>query len=548
MATERQKQLAALYNDTRLTTKEAAEKAGIQLRPFMRSIKRIREAGELELIERSAGSRPAAIPEPEADAPAWDESAVIARAEEIQEQLNEHRSGRYVITAAQNATPIHPEFWQALQHYCRINQAELLVIPYRYKNPTSVYTDSDTGHNWWSAETLPFICDQRIELNSNLMVFGDISIQPTAVRPLSGMEGISRDKSAIFGHSKLQLTTVPTPQSRLPKILSTTGACTIKNYIPAKAGKKAEFHHCLGAAVVEVCGDRVFHLRQITACADGSFIDLNREYTENGSLPAGPALALEMGDSHAYQENRRVSVATFEAKDCICNELDVQAVIANDVLDFHSRNHHHKNDPIYNYWKHHTRTDDVEEEIKLTCRYIDRIPRPVIIKRSNHDEALERWLKEADPKHDPRNALIYYATMAEIHRQHNERAKEGLPYRSIDPFELVAREHLKHSEVRFLHRDESCVIGDVEVSYHGDQGPNGARGNRLSFTRIGVKVTIGHSHSPGIEEGVYQVGVSASLDMGYNKGPSSWLHTHCVTYANGKRCLINVIDGQWRAA
>lgn len=52
MATERQKILAALYNDTSLTTKDAAEKAGIQLRPFMKSIKRIRDAGEIELVDR----------------------------------------------------------------------------------------------------------------------------------------------------------------------------------------------------------------------------------------------------------------------------------------------------------------------------------------------------------------------------------------------------------------------------------------------------------------------------------------------------------------
>ena len=138
--------------------------------------------------------------------------------------------------------------------------------------------------------------------------------------------------------------------------------------------------------------------------------------------------------------------------------------------------------------------------------------------------------------------------MWQIHAIHDKRAAANQPYESVDPFELVAREHLKHADVRFLRRDESCVIGDVEVSYHGDQGPNGARGSRRAFTRIGVKVTIGHSHSPGIEEGVYQVGVSAKLDMGYNRGPSSWLHTHCVTYANGKRTLINVIDGQWRAS
>ncbi|MCW7556505.1 hypothetical protein NX722_28485 [Endozoicomonas gorgoniicola] len=554
MVTERQQQAVEAYNDHSLTTQEAADLINMNHRNFLRMIKKVRDSGEVMLKDRKNirqmsvcvnNDNPAA--EPEIVEPAWDVEHVSQRTGKIQHHLNQTRSGRYVITAAQNATPVHKDFWIALQHYCKANNAELLVIPYRYKNVTNIHTTKDRGQEWWSAEVLPFICDQRIQINDNLVVFGDISIQPTAVNPLSGFESISQDKSAIFGHSKRQLTTIPTPQSRLPKILTTSGVCTIKNYVPAKAGKKAEFHHCLGAAVVEVCGDHVYHMRQINACSDGSFIDLNKEYTVSGVQAAGRPLAIELGDSHAFMEDRRVSIATFESDDSICAVLNPERVVVNDVLDFHSRNHHHKNDPLYNYWKHHSHTDCVESEIKLTCHYIDRIRWPVIIKRSNHDEAMERWLKEADPKHDPRNARLYHATMAQILTIHDERMAAGLVYESVDPFELVARQHLEHSDVRFLRRDESCVIGGVEVSYHGDQGPNGVRGSRKAFTRIGVKVTIGHSHSPGIEEGVYQVGVSAKMDMGYNKGPGSWLHTHCVTYANGKRTLINVIDGQWRA-
>jgi hypothetical protein len=64
--------------------------------------------------------------------------------------------------------------------------------------------------------------------------------------------------------------------------------------------------------------------------------------------------------------------------------------------------------------------------------------------------------------------------------------------------------------------------------------------------RIGVKSIIGHSHTPAIEEGCYQVGTSTKLSRGYTHGPSSWLNTHCLIYPNGKRTLINVIDGKWR--
>jgi hypothetical protein len=61
-----------------------------------------------------------------------------------------------------------------------------------------------------------------------------------------------------------------------------------------------------------------------------------------------------------------------------------------------------------------------------------------------------------------------------------------------------------------------------------------------------VKTIIGHSHSPGIDGGCYQTGTSTPLRLDYNKGPSSWLNCHCVLYANGKRSLLPIIDGEWR--
>jgi hypothetical protein len=42
-------------------------------------------------------------------------------------------------------------------------------------------------------------------------------------------------------------------------------------------------------------------------------------------------------------------------------------------------------------------------------------------------------------------------------------------------------------------------------------------------------------------------GTSSKLDVGYNTGPSSWTHSHIVTYENGKRAVITLYAGSWRA-
>lgn len=204
---------------------------------------------------------------------------------------------RFVITAAQNATPIHKGFFSALRRYCTRNKAELIVIPYRYKNPTSTWTKGAQADDWWAPEVVPYLLDRRIELNKHIMVLGDIKTQPTADSPLLGFETITGALSAIIGHPKLELTTVATPQAMLPKIMTTTGAVTLANYIESKAGKKGEHHHSYAASVVEIDGN-AFHLRQLVATSDGSFMDLRHEYTSEGINQIDGVEALILGDEH----------------------------------------------------------------------------------------------------------------------------------------------------------------------------------------------------------------------------------------------------------
>ena len=146
---------------------------------------------------------------------------------------------RFVITSAQNATPIHDKFFGALRNYCDANDAELVVIPIRYKNATSVWTASQANEERWDPALTPYLYNQRKKLNDNLMLMGDIKTHPTAVKPLSGFESITHGESGIFGHTKVQMCVIPTPHSRFPKILATTGAVTVKNYTDSRRARRA---------------------------------------------------------------------------------------------------------------------------------------------------------------------------------------------------------------------------------------------------------------------------------------------------------------------
>ena len=103
-----------------------------------------------------------------------------------------------------------------------------------------------------------------------------------------------------------------------------------------------------------------------------------------------------------------------------------------------------------------------------------------------------------------------------------------------------------YRNITALTSGESLNIAGIECGMHGDIGPQGARGSIKNLRRIGSKIFIGHSHSPGISEGAYQVGTSSRLRLEYNVGPSGWLHCHGVVHADGKRQLIFIVEGKWR--
>lgn len=469
-----------------------------------------------------------------------------ATAAALQKQAREAKRARFVITAAQNATPVNTAFFQSLLTYCKRRNAQLLVIPYRYKNPTSHWSKKAEHDDWWAPELTPYLMDRRVDLNPNLVLLGDIKTQPTAGCPLQGFETLTGPKSAIIGHPKLELITVPTPQSKMAKILTATGAVTVKNYIPGKAGKKGEHHHTFGAAVVEIDG-KEFHLRQLNAIRDGSFCDLDYEYSGD-QVRKQRIEALVMGDSHIEFIDPNVVQATFLGADSMVKTLRPKYLVWHDIYDSYASSHHHRGEVFIRYTKHHHGKDNIERDLDTVFEFVDKVtPKEAInvFVPSNHPDALARWVKETDPRTDPENC-VFWARTFEAMCEGSKWTETGA--RTIDPFAYWAERKLKTAKrTVFLKRDQSFQIKGIEVGYHGDAGPNGARGSRTGFTRIGTKTVIGHSHSPGIKDGVYQVGTSSRLNLEYQRGPSSWLHTHCVIYANGKRSLLTVVGNRWRA-
>ncbi len=453
---------------------------------------------------------------------------------------------RYLITAAQNATPVDKNFFASCVKFCDHNGAELIVIPYRYKNPTSHWSESARNAEYWKLpdDYKHCLIDGRSHLNSNLLFMGDIKTQAAAGEPLRGFDSISEGCSGIVGHSKIQMRCIPSPHQRLPSILTTTGVCTVPNYTDTPTGKKGEFHHTFGAVIVEIEDDKVFHMRHVNALKNGTFIDLWLKYTPDEVVQAPRAAALVMGDTHVRFIDPAVDAATF-GKNSINELLDPQTLVWHDLLDGYSRNPHHRLNPFIEIAKLMEDMHFVREEVDEALDHIQNRctkDQTSIIVPSNHLDFLCRYILDTDWRKDSANAEFYLETALAMVRS-TKMTTSGAEY--VDPFAYWGKVQLPDNFI-FPARDDTHVIRGIEINQHGDRGPNGARGSIRNLRRIGVKSIIGHSHTPGIDEGCHQVGTSTHLKLEYNIGPSSWLNSHSVIYANGKRSHIHIIDGRWR--
>jgi len=459
------------------------------------------------------------------------------------------------------------ELWGNLHALAKEYDARLMVSRFVYdKRSQSADLDKSVATKqslkqaadiYWDRAIEPYLADENVEVAPGLVWCGKMNISPTAVRPLSGLDAYTGRKSSIIPHVKLAMQSVPSGKHEATKFIYTTGTVTQRNYIQRKEGLKAEFHHCYGALLVEVDGDGDWFVRQLNADSEGTLYDLDLR-VKGGVVTRGHRVeAISWGDIHAIRLNETVKKLAWghapgQRDHCMEWVLKPKQQFLHDLLDFRARNHHEIKNPHKMFKRYVEGEDSVEAELKRTFSFLKKVTAEasgnVLVVDSNHDNALERWVNYTSHKTDHVNALIYLDL---------ERAKYGALAARDDWFHLLewAEFHVMQeaSGARFLREDESFIIcpdanGGIECGMHGHLGPNGRRcPGATSFARMGRKAVIGHTHQAGITDGVYVAGLSGELDMEYNTGPSSWSHSHVVVYPNGKRTIITMWNGKWRA-
>ena len=449
--------------------------------------------------------------------------------------VSNSKKSRFIVTTAVSGTKAHLGFISAMRSYAKKHDAQIAIMPCEsvtnsFENRTAVFDPVFLDKDF-------LFVQEDTKLNDNITLCS-IQVSAKQVKPITGLTRLGqREGSYVFAAPKQFLEYVPSGHG-LGKTyaIMTPGACTLPDYysetfVSKRLSYIASQDHTIGAVLIELDGDRLFHFRQIQAADDGSFIDFGIQYNPDGTQEHVSANVI-LGDLHGVYCDRDVLNCALES----IQHLEIEKLYLHDTFDGKSISHH-----IVDIGKKTSRTmsarDNLYRELEETYELVRDIeeslePHEVILVKSNHDEVLDRYLSEGRYIYDPEN---HYTALKIAPALFEE--KDLLQA----AFEFVAQEPMKKNW-KFLDRRSTSKIAGVECGAHGDLGINGGAASMTSMEKVYGNCVIGHSHTAAIQRGVFRVGTMSCLEMGYNRGPSSWTHTFCLLYNNGQRQLINIVS------
>lgn len=311
---------------------------------------------------------------------------------------------RWILTAAQDDTDAHPRFLTNLKAYAGFLNAALVVAGFTYQKIR--HTDRATLAGTYRPELQEYLRFDPLECGP-VIFFANINILPTASRPLTGMQTYSRGRDAVFPHAKVAYETVPQmPGAFVPSVM-TTGAVTLPNYIEKKAGQKAEFHHVLGATIVEIDAAGAAHCRQITATPDGSFQDLDR-LVRDGQVSVGHRVeAVTYGDIHTPSVQDDVMEALWGRNaDSMIEALRPRFQFLHDLLSFENWSRHVKDDALHHQLMAQKGMSEMLWHIRRGRDFLRQTEREfckTYVIAANHNDRLEQWCKAPSDRRDAEN-------------------------------------------------------------------------------------------------------------------------------------------------
>lgn len=441
-----------------------------------------------------------------------------------------------LVTTAQNKTSINRGFLSNLIIYKNYitnelgKEAEIVIIPSKYRNPTNNIEDEKTkASDWWETDLDEYLFYGKLNFGDTL-ISCDSHISLTSKNPLDGYEILAENNHVVLGHSKNHFKTLPRFRGDPLRAMASTGYITSKNYSKSKSGEHGALLHSYGFVVVELKEKDICYIpRNVKVKSDGSFIDINNSVNKNGVSKIKSSLGFVFGDIHAEQINRDF----LDVSKRLIRKLNPEKSVLHDIFDGSTVNPHEIKDMFLQRLKITQGKHLLENEVKECLDLVEDIKGccgEVYISESNHDNFLQRFIDSENWKKDLHNSPAYlkYALI----QQTVDLRKYGniLGYLIWERF---------GDSVKYMKMGDSVYIADYQVASHGDFSSNGAKGATRGFSRLNLKLIHAHSHSPMLHNNVTCVGVTCHTEQWYNrKGLSSWAYAHSVIHDNGKNQLL----------
>ena len=421
---------------------------------------------------------------------------------------------------------------EAVSSFCKKNNAELIVLPMRE------HAKPGAKQRYYYHPTIePLISDSYIDVNKHLTI-ADLRLNPQQTNPLTGLWricGRERTRSFLIAHTKQALQLVPAKLEGLPRMLHTTGCITAPRYNEdERVGRIAHEDHVMGGVIVYVEGD-TFYPVQVQFDEDGGFYDpCGTYYSASGYEENFRPAATKWGDFHSGATDQPATSAAID----ILKYTQPEKLFLEDFVDGASVNHHEMQDVVEQAKMTHKSSYlkylSNEGVMARSALYDIKAHAPedcnLIITNSNHNDFVDRYIRSGRWVKDRDNA-VQAAKLFIAMVENNADACKAL----VDPTGELAT---------WLEPNKDYFVAGVQMAAHGHQGINGSKGSPKAMEYAFGNVMSGHTHSPSITHGGMVVGTLSRLRLGYNNGPSNWLHAIGHVWPNGQKMLIFIINGR----
>ena len=412
---------------------------------------------------------------------------------------------------------------------CKHNNAELLILPMQGKH----ISEDQLSKKLYNYN----IIYGDFKLNNKLKI-KDYKVKPQAIRPLTGLEALVKgDRSAIIAGTKINVRAVANSNTRMAKLLMTTGALTMPRYnLNHRVGRIALKDHEYGGVLVEIINKKKYHARYIEIQNNGKCYDLDT-FFDGDVIKGGMRINSLCIEPHVPLIAPKALKATLK----MIKELRPYNLFVDDMFNGGGISHHNLNNIIelhHNYGKNQLSLEnELKENVNFLKLMLNVMPSDakIYIKASNHNEVLTRYLAEGRFIREPQNLEIACDILKATLNGANP-LKTGIGYFMDIPDNVI-----------FLERGQDVRILGYYMSEHGDKGANGSRGGPRQYSATLEKSMTGHSHAIYKHRHTVKYGTISQLHQRYNMGgQSNWSATNGILHQNGRTQLINLVDEFYR--